>query len=36
MGRIGRMIMSNPLPEGIKALLESDPYAGVLGLSVSH
>ena len=35
MGRIGRMIMSNPLPERIKALLESDPYAGVLGLSVS-
>ena len=35
MGRIGRMTMSNPLPERIKALLESDPYAGVLGLSVS-
>ena len=27
--------MSNRLPERIKALLDSDPYAGVLGLSVS-
>ena len=35
MGRMGWMTMSNPLPARIKPSAESDPYAGVLGLSVS-
>ena len=35
MSKVGQVTMSNRLPERIKALIESDPYAGVLGLSAS-
>ena len=35
MSKVGWVTMSNRLPERIKALIELDPYAGVLGLSAS-
>ena len=35
MSKIGQVAKSNSLPECIRAVVESDPYAGVLGLSAS-